>query len=155
MKYLLLSLMLLPTLLNAQQKMCTTPSLLNLRDAPSTKSNIIKQLPQNTKVILISKNKYWGYVSVNSQYGYLSLKYLGYSCTKYTPVSTYKPTTYTYTPRKYNYNSSQVIYVCNGNYAYAYHSNYSCSGLQRCRGTINKVSASKASMYRSPCKRCY
>jgi len=57
--------------------------------------------------------------------------------------------------KRANSATNTQVYVCNGDYAYAYHRYSRCSGLNRCGGGINKVSKSSAQSSRSPCKRCY
>lgn len=51
----------------------------------------------------------------------------------------------------------QIVYVCTGPYAYAYHSSSSCPGLSNCSAQINYVDESYASnvMRRVPCCRCW
>lgn len=56
--------------------------------------------------------------------------------------------------------SSQVtmVWICTGDYAYAYHNNRRCRGLNRCKERIVKVPKQKAldRNYRSkPCGYCY
>ncbi|RYY95195.1 MAG: hypothetical protein EOO11_16355 [Chitinophagaceae bacterium] len=50
---------------------------------------------------------------------------------------------------------SDTVLVCFGSRAYAYHDNAGCSGLQRCRGSVERMEASKAvAMGRTPCHIC-
>lgn len=51
----------------------------------------------------------------------------------------------------------QTVYVCNGEYAYAYHSRANCPGLGNCKGSVNYTNQSYAvnQMDRVPCCRCW
>ena len=50
---------------------------------------------------------------------------------------------------------TECVVICGGNYSYAYHSNSSCSGLNRCNGGIFTVTLSEAKgIGRIPCKKC-
>lgn len=52
---------------------------------------------------------------------------------------------------------SQTVYVCGGKYATKYHSRSNCSGLNNCKGGINKYdsqSNAKKSGY-TACKICW
>lgn len=53
--------------------------------------------------------------------------------------------------------SSQTVYVCLGEYAYAYHSRSDCPGLSNCKGSIKYTDESTASvnLARVPCCRCW
>ena len=52
--------------------------------------------------------------------------------------------------------SSTYVWICTGRSAYSYHSNQDCSGLNRCKASIQKVTIEKAkSMKRTPCNICY
>lgn len=52
--------------------------------------------------------------------------------------------------------SSTYVWVCMGKSAYSYHCNRGCSGLNRCKASIKKVTLEKArSMKRTPCDICY
>lgn len=57
----------------------------------------------------------------------------------------------------WNNHHEQTVYVCTGNYAYAFHSHSNCPGLSNCRGQIQYASASYAiyTMGRRPCCRCW
>ena len=52
---------------------------------------------------------------------------------------------------------NQVVYVCTGSYAYAYHSNPKCTGLNNCQSEIKPTDEITAvySMGRKPCCRCW
>lgn len=52
---------------------------------------------------------------------------------------------------------NQTVYVCNGPYAYAYHSISNCPGLQNCSGQIQYTDENYAlyTMQRVPCCRCW
>lgn len=59
---------------------------------------------------------------------------------------------------KYEENTNtQVVYVCTGTYAYAYHSRSDCSGLGNCKGEIKYTEQNYAvnGLYRVPCCRCW
>ena len=48
------------------------------------------------------------------------------------------------------------VYICMGKTAYSYHRNSNCSGLNRCKAEIRKVSTDYArSIGRKPCGICY
>ena len=53
--------------------------------------------------------------------------------------------------------NSQTVYVCLGEYAYAYHSRSDCPGLSNCKGSINYTDENTASvnLSRVPCCRCW
>ena len=53
--------------------------------------------------------------------------------------------------------SSQIVYVCTGSYAYAYHSRSNCPGLGNCKGEIQYTDENTAvnSLGRIPCCRCW
>lgn len=63
---------------------------------------------------------------------------------------------FTFNQTWYNH-QEQTVYVCTGNYAYAFHSHSNCPGLSNCRGQIQYASASYAiyNMGRRPCCRCW
>lgn len=50
-----------------------------------------------------------------------------------------------------------IVYVCTGQYAYAYHSRSDCAGLGNCKSDIKYIDEYTAvnSMRRSPCCRCW
>jgi hypothetical protein len=52
---------------------------------------------------------------------------------------------------------SQIVYVCMGTYAYAYHSQASCSGLANCQGEIKYADENYAinALGRVPCCKCW
>ena len=60
-------------------------------------------------------------------------------------------------PLNYSDYKEQIVYICTGPYAYAYHSSSSCPGLSNCSAQINYVDESYASnvMSRVPCCRCW
>jgi hypothetical protein len=51
----------------------------------------------------------------------------------------------------------QTVYVCTGNYAYAYHSRDNCAGLNNCKGEIRYTDVYSAinTHGRKPCCRCW
>ncbi len=51
----------------------------------------------------------------------------------------------------------QTVYICNGSYAYAYHSASNCSGLGNCKGEIQYTDewTAKNSFGRKPCCKCW
>jgi hypothetical protein len=53
--------------------------------------------------------------------------------------------------------TSQIVYICTGNYAYAYHSRSDCPGLNNCKGQIQYTDENTAlNQYgRKPCCRCW
>ena len=53
--------------------------------------------------------------------------------------------------------NAQIVYICTGSYAYAYHSRSDCSGLSNCKGDINYLDENSAINYygRSPCCKCW
>ncbi len=53
--------------------------------------------------------------------------------------------------------NSQIVYICTGPYAYAYHSRSDCPGLNNCKGEIISTDISTAvNRYsRKPCCRCW
>lgn len=55
------------------------------------------------------------------------------------------------------FNTDQTVYVCTGSYAYAYHSQSNCPGLNNCKGQIQYTNESHAvyTMGRRPCCRCW
>jgi hypothetical protein len=61
------------------------------------------------------------------------------------------------TESKNQFTENQTVYVCNGPYAYAYHSRSNCPGLNNCSGQIfvwDEVSA-LSSRWNKPCCRCW
>lgn len=59
-----------------------------------------------------------------------------------------------------NYSTStinQTVYICTGDYAYAYHSRSNCPGLNNCKGDIKYTDETTAanSYRRVPCCRCW
>lgn len=56
-----------------------------------------------------------------------------------------------------NVTNSQIVYVCTGLYAYAYHSRSDCPGLGNCKGEIKYTDENYAanSLGRVPCCRCW
>jgi hypothetical protein len=57
----------------------------------------------------------------------------------------------------FNLQGNQVIYICTGQYAYAYHSRSDCPGLGNCKGDIQYTDEYTAvnSLKRVPCCRCW
>lgn len=55
------------------------------------------------------------------------------------------------------YSKNSLVYICDGLYAYAYHSSNSCPGLNNCKGPINLVAQEFAINIknRRPCCRCW
>ena len=55
------------------------------------------------------------------------------------------------------YSNSQIVYVCLGDYAYAYHSIDDCPGLINCKGDIRYTDENTAlnKLNRVPCCRCW
>lgn len=47
------------------------------------------------------------------------------------------------------------VYVCLGDYAYAYHRTETCSCIQPCRDTIVKLDIYQVKYFRKKCKCCY
>jgi hypothetical protein len=56
-----------------------------------------------------------------------------------------------------NVTNSQIVYICTGSYAYAYHSRSDCPGLGNCKGEIKYTDENYAanSLGRVPCCRCW
>ena len=53
-------------------------------------------------------------------------------------------------------NQEQYVFICTGRTAYSYHNNSNCSGLNKCKAQIKKVTLNYAkSLRRSPCGICY
>lgn len=55
------------------------------------------------------------------------------------------------------YSTARIVYICTGDYAYAYHSSPECPGLSNCKGQIIAVTEYDA-VYkygRKPCCRCW
>lgn len=54
-------------------------------------------------------------------------------------------------------NKNQTVYICSGQYAYAYHSVSNCPGLNNCKGSIVYTDENTAvySYRREPCCRCW
>ena len=54
-------------------------------------------------------------------------------------------------------NSGQMVYICIGSTAYAYHKNLNCKGLNRCKAQIKRVTLSEAYIMgrNKPCGYCY
>lgn len=63
------------------------------------------------------------------------------------------------TEKSLNNNNSQenIVYICMGGYAYAYHSRSNCPGLGNCRSKVNRTYESVAinNFNRVPCCRCW
>jgi len=53
--------------------------------------------------------------------------------------------------------TSQVVYICTGNYAYAYHSRDNCPGMNNCKGEIKYTDeyTARNSFGRKACCRCW
>lgn len=53
--------------------------------------------------------------------------------------------------------NAQIVYICTGSYAYAYHSRSDCSGLSNCKSDINYLDENSAVNYygRVPCCKCW
>src|SRR5674476_5200 len=53
--------------------------------------------------------------------------------------------------------NSQQVFICTGQYAYAYHSSATCPGLNNCKGEIKSTDEYSAlnSYGRRPCCRCW
>jgi hypothetical protein len=58
---------------------------------------------------------------------------------------------------KENIKNAQTVYVCTGEYAYAYHSRNNCPGLNNCKGDIKYTDEynAKQNLGRKPCCRCW
>jgi hypothetical protein len=54
-------------------------------------------------------------------------------------------------------NNLQVVYICTGSYAYAYHSNNTCAGLNNCKSSIVYLDENQAvnAYGRKPCCKCW
>lgn len=53
-----------------------------------------------------------------------------------------------------NVGESKMVYICTGPNAKVYHRTPNCKGLNKCSGSIKKVSVSDVSRSRRPCKIC-
>lgn len=56
-----------------------------------------------------------------------------------------------------NKNNQRIVYICTGQYAYAYHSRPDCPGLNNCKGEIKYTNEYTAinQLGRVPCCRCW
>lgn len=53
-------------------------------------------------------------------------------------------------------NVENMVYICTGQYAKAYHRSSKCSGLGNCKANIKQISLAEAKkMGRTPCGKCY
>ena len=52
---------------------------------------------------------------------------------------------------------NELVWICMGGCAYAYHSNSNCSGLNRCKSEIVQVTLGEAKKKgrKQPCQKCY
>jgi|GEM_PF-1759080 len=140
-KLFLISLsLLLTSMVFSQTEKYVSASSLNVRSTPAIEDNITHKLNQNDKVLQMSVEGAWAYISfkVNNteHYGYVSAAYLSNKKTS-------KPKT------------QPKVLICNSKSSYAYHSHY-CHGLNRCKSGVSKVTVPEAKRqgYR-PCKICY
>ncbi|MDJ1483484.1 SH3 domain-containing protein [Cytophagaceae bacterium YF14B1] len=152
---------------------------LNVRSEPSSKGKILLALHFADQVELISEvNSDWAEVEVQGVRGYVSSLYLVYDKQALESISTldemavdtamvdplfsdvipspkpYKPAQPKTTTRQSSV-SSDVVYICDSQNAYAYHRSLSCRGLGRCKAGVYKATRKEASSYRSACKICY
>jgi uncharacterized protein YgiM (DUF1202 family) len=116
-----------------------SPQSLNVRNEAGLNHNILSTLSKGQKVQIISQSS-GGWVKISSGHikGYVLRKYL--TCAS--PA----------TKKKEN-----MVLVCMGGSAYAYHRVRSCGGLKRCRASIVQIgeSVAKNTYGRRPCKICY
>jgi hypothetical protein len=68
-----------------------------------------------------------------------------------------KTATYDVNSKHEENTNTQIVYVCTGTYAYAYHSRSDCSGLGNCKGEIKYTDQNYAvnGLSRVPCCRCW
>lgn len=58
--------------------------------------------------------------------------------------------------KELNPGDDETVYICTGESSVRYHSSPDCRGLERCSGSVEKVSKSYAeSIGRTPCRICY
>lgn len=135
--YLLFLLLLIVNFANGQTKYVCC-SKLNLRNNPNVEGVILTTLKLGTEVTPIENaGPDWIKVKVGQTTGFVQSSCISVSA----PVVSKK--------------EEATVLICNSSSAYAYHS-YECSGINRCKSTISKVSISEATRkeYR-PCKICY
>ena len=52
--------------------------------------------------------------------------------------------------------ADSLVYLCNGNFSYAYHKSKACKGLENCFTQIDSISVDSAKFIgRTPCGFCY
>jgi hypothetical protein len=53
-------------------------------------------------------------------------------------------------------NTSNMVYICTGRYARAYHNTTDCRGIRACKAEIRTVTLEEAQKIgRTPCRYCY
>jgi len=67
------------------------------------------------------------------------------------------PLTFSHGTRNKAVEGEKMVWICTGEYAYAYHKNKNCRGLNRCSCEIKKVTLKEAKKRErsKPCKICY
>lgn len=144
---------------------------LNLREEPSTNSDVVLILHITAEVELLEQvDENWAKVNAYGYEGYVSSAFLveevefrkgePYFTLPTSTGATYP--TYTYTTTNTAVNTATTknavsVYICDSKSAYAYHSSTSCRGLNRCTHGVYKVTKSEAieSYGRQACKICY
>lgn len=138
---------------------------LNLRSSPSTTSTaqVAVRLGSSVEVLKRLANGWWN-VSVEGYEGYLRSEYLVSSIqnitvpgANLTELAECENCSFVERiPILPQARGKRRIYICGGQYAYAYHATNSCSGLNNCRGGVYYTTEGKAqNMGRTPCGRCF
>jgi hypothetical protein len=143
---------------------------LNLRSSPSATAPISICVLAGSAVELRQAGRPttgWVRVEVDGYVGYLKAEYLALSLDELTvagidieELRASDGIAYLEAPPLPKANQAatiaQRVYICNGQYAYAYHSYTSCPGLNNCRATLSYLKEGQAQqMGRSPCQRCF
>ena len=138
---------------------------LYLRAEPSTSSTARAEVLVGSAVEVLRRlPSGWREVAVEGQRGYLKSEYLVTSLDAVTVpgadldrLKENEGSAYVKRiPIRPQAQGSRKVYICDGQYAYAYHSTDYCAGLNNCRAQVFYTIERKArGMGRTPCARCF
>ena len=138
---------------------------LYLRAEPSTASTARAEVLVGSAVEVLRRlPSGWREVAVEGQRGYLKAEYLVTNLDAITvpqtnPAQLKENEGSAYVKRipiRPQAQGTRKVYICDGQYAYAYHSTNYCAGLNNCRAGVFYTMERKArDMGRTPCARCF
>lgn len=114
----------------SQDFLCVSSLQLNLRDRPTSSSNVLGTYSRGSQVEVFTVENGWAVVRIEVQIGYMLNEHLT-DC------------------------AEETVLICDSSSAYAYH-NRRCQGLNKCKHPVVRITKKKAiQMGRRPCRICY